>query len=109
MIHQMSKIGSAIPTSNPIPRLSTLSLFTACLPSFTNQNNIEALLYSYMLGAICYTITDMEGTEGIIMNAKHYSMNIQWSKEGQTYIVTVPELPGCKTHGDTYEEAVQNA
>lgn len=43
------------------------------------------------------------------MEAKHYSMLIQWSKEDQAYIVTVPELPGCKTHGDTYEEAVKNA
>jgi predicted RNase H-like HicB family nuclease len=38
---------------------------------------------------------------------EHYSMNIQWSEEDQAYIVTVPELPGCKTHGNTYEEAVQ--
>lgn len=38
--------------------------------------------------------------------AKHYSMIIQWSDEDQAYIVTVPELPGCKTHGYTYEEAV---
>jgi len=37
----------------------------------------------------------------------HYSMHIQWSDEDQAYIVTVPELPGCKTHGYTYEEAVQ--
>ena len=36
-------------------------------------------------------------------------MNIQWSEEDQVYIVTVPELPGCKTHGDTYEEALKNA
>jgi predicted RNase H-like HicB family nuclease len=35
-------------------------------------------------------------------------MLIQWSDEDNTYIVTVPELPGCKTHGDTYEEAVKN-
>lgn len=39
--------------------------------------------------------------------AEHYSMIIQWSEEDQAYIVTVPELPGCKTHGDTYEEAVK--
>jgi predicted RNase H-like HicB family nuclease len=38
---------------------------------------------------------------------EHYSMIIQWSEEDQAYIVTVPELPGCKTHGSTYEEAVQ--
>ena len=36
-------------------------------------------------------------------------MNIQWSDEDDAYIVTVPELPGCKTHGRTYEEAVHNA
>jgi len=36
-----------------------------------------------------------------------YSMEIIWSDEDQAYIVTVPELPGCKTHGSTYEEAVQ--
>jgi len=42
------------------------------------------------------------------MDVFHYSMFIQWSDEDNTYIVTVPELPGCKTHGDTYEEAVKN-
>jgi len=41
------------------------------------------------------------------MDTKHYSMNIQWSDEDQAYIVTVPELSGCKTHGTTYEEAVK--
>lgn len=38
---------------------------------------------------------------------EHYSMVIQWSEEDNAYIVTVPELPGCITHGDTYEEALQ--
>jgi len=42
------------------------------------------------------------------MKDLHYSMIIQWSDEDEAFIVTVPELPGCKTHGDTYEEAVQN-
>jgi len=43
------------------------------------------------------------------MNATypHYSMDIRWSDEDQAFIVTVPELPGCKTHGFTYEEAVR--
>ncbi len=36
-----------------------------------------------------------------------YSMVIEWSNEDDAYIVTVPELPGCVTHGDTYEEAVR--
>ena len=39
-------------------------------------------------------------------NYDHYTMVIQWSEEDNAYIVTVPELPGCITHGSTYEEAV---
>lgn len=42
-------------------------------------------------------------------NALRYSMRIQWSEEDQAYIVDVPELPGCTTHGATYEEAVTRA
>ena len=38
---------------------------------------------------------------------EHYSMLMEWSEEDQAYIVTVPELPGCRTHGETYEEAVR--
>ena len=38
---------------------------------------------------------------------KRYSMISQWSDEDQAYMVTVPELPGCRTHGETYEEAVK--
>ncbi len=38
---------------------------------------------------------------------EHYSMIIQWSDEDNAYIVTVPELPGCRTHGKTYEEALR--
>ena len=36
-----------------------------------------------------------------------YSMAIEWEPEGGVFVVTVPELPGCRTHGETYEEAVQ--
>ncbi|TMC21213.1 MAG: type II toxin-antitoxin system HicB family antitoxin [Chloroflexi bacterium] len=43
------------------------------------------------------------------MNAKHYSMIIQSDPRDAIYIVTVPELPGCRTHGATYEEAIKNA
>lgn len=38
-----------------------------------------------------------------------YSMFISWSEEEQTYIVSVPELPGCMADGKTLEEAVKNA
>jgi predicted RNase H-like HicB family nuclease len=45
------------------------------------------------------------------MNAQaepiRYSMIIEWEPVGGVYVVTVPELPGCRTHGRTYEEAVQ--
>ena len=37
----------------------------------------------------------------------HYSMIIQWDEDDQIFVVTVPELPGCRTHGATYEEAVK--
>ena len=38
-----------------------------------------------------------------------YSLWIRWSEEDQLYIVEVPELSGCKTHGKTYGEAVIQA
>lgn len=43
----------------------------------------------------------------MVPDNKHYSMYIRWSDEDQAYVVTVPELPGCRTHGDTYEEAAR--
>jgi len=35
-----------------------------------------------------------------------YSLVIEWSDEDELYIVTVPELPGYRTHGTTQIEAV---
>lgn len=43
------------------------------------------------------------------MNPDHYSLVIQWDSRDNIYVVTVPELPGCKTHGTTYEQAIKNA
>lgn len=43
------------------------------------------------------------------MNPARYSVVIQWSEEDQAYLARAPELPGCITHGDTYEEALKNA
>ncbi len=42
-----------------------------------------------------------------LVEDRHYSMLIEWSDEDKAYIVTVPELPGCMTHGVTYAEAVR--
>src|SRR3712207_2915888 len=38
----------------------------------------------------------------------HYSMVLEWDPRDRSYIATVPELPGCRTHGATLEEAVKN-
>jgi antitoxin HicB len=39
-----------------------------------------------------------------------YTIIIQWSEQDQCYVVTLPEWGEfCHTHGETYEEAFQNA
>jgi len=38
-----------------------------------------------------------------------YRLEINWSPEDNAYVVNVPELPGCTTHGDTRENALQMA
>jgi len=43
------------------------------------------------------------------MSKPKYAVIIQWSEEDQKYVVSLPEWGGCKTHGDTYEEAARNA
>jgi antitoxin HicB len=44
------------------------------------------------------------------MSKPKYTAIIQWSDEDECYVVSLPEWgEGCKTHGDTYEEAAKNA
>jgi predicted RNase H-like HicB family nuclease len=38
-----------------------------------------------------------------------YELIIYWSSEDEAFVVEVPELPGCKADGATYQEAVANA
>ena len=38
-----------------------------------------------------------------------YELIIYWSEEDQSFVVEVPELPGCMADGSTYHEAVANA
>ena len=38
-----------------------------------------------------------------------YELIIYWSKDDDSFIVEVPELPGCMADGKTYAEAVANA
>ncbi len=42
------------------------------------------------------------------MNAR-YELIIYWSKDDESFVVEVPELPGCMADGQTYAEAVANA
>ena len=37
-----------------------------------------------------------------------YELIIYWSEEDQSFVVEVPELPGCMADGETYEQAVAN-
>ena len=36
-----------------------------------------------------------------------YEIIIYWSKEDEAFVAKVPELPGCATHGDTQENALE--
>ena len=38
-----------------------------------------------------------------------YEIILYWSDEDKTCIAEVPELPGCLAHGQTYEQALENA
>lgn len=40
---------------------------------------------------------------------KKYEIIIFWSEEDESFIAEVPELPGCKADGSTYQEALKNA
>ncbi len=37
-----------------------------------------------------------------------YELIVWWSEKDQSYIVEVPELPGCMSDGETYEKALKN-
>lgn len=38
-----------------------------------------------------------------------YELIIYWSEEDKSFVVEVPELPGCMADGESYEQAVANA
>lgn len=38
-----------------------------------------------------------------------YETILYWSKEDDSFIAEVPELPGCMAHGASQEEALANA
>ncbi|HNW51981.1 MAG TPA: type II toxin-antitoxin system HicB family antitoxin [Prolixibacteraceae bacterium] len=42
-------------------------------------------------------------------NPYKYELIIYWSEKDNSFIVEVPELPGCMADGKSYAEAVSNA
>lgn len=38
-----------------------------------------------------------------------YEIIIYWSADDDAYVAEVPELPGCMSDGETYQEALANA
>jgi len=42
------------------------------------------------------------------MSTSKYEVVIYWSKDDQSFIAEVPELPGCAADGATYREALAN-
>ena len=43
------------------------------------------------------------------MQQQKYELIVYWSGEDETFVVDVPELPGCMAHGPSPSEAVANA
>ena len=38
-----------------------------------------------------------------------YEIIIYWDNQDKCYVVDVPELPGCKAHGSSYDKALSEA
>ncbi len=43
------------------------------------------------------------------MTETKYETIIYWDQQDEIFVVEVPELPGCKAHGRTKQEALQQA
>ncbi len=39
---------------------------------------------------------------------RKYELIVYWSEDDQSFVVEVPELPGCMADGETYQQAVAN-
>jgi predicted RNase H-like HicB family nuclease len=59
------------------------------------------------MGGATSEAVERDITEEELAEARRYSLLIQWSNEDRVYIVSVPELPGCRTHSATHIEAVE--
>lgn len=41
------------------------------------------------------------------MNVRNYEMIVWWSDENATFVVEMPELPGCLVHGTSRQGAIR--
>lgn len=48
---------------------------------------------------------DVDVTDADLAAARAYSMVVAWSPEDDAYVVSIPDLPGVHTHGDTPDVA----
>ena len=46
-------------------------------------------------------------TSDDLVVTRRYAMVIEWSEEDGVFVVTVPDLPGCRTHAATRDEAAR--
>ena len=54
-----------------------------------------------------HATTESALTADDLVATRRYAMVIEWSEEDQVFVVTVPDLPGCRTHGATRDEAAR--
>ena len=57
---------------------------------------------------ICPIICVFYGLVILLRHMKQYDLPIIVEQDKEGYFVTCPELQGCYSQGDTYEEAVSN-
>jgi predicted RNase H-like HicB family nuclease len=53
------------------------------------------------------TRADLQHDATVADTTPPYSMLLEWDSVDRIFVVSVPELPGCHTHGATYEEAAR--
>ena len=54
-----------------------------------------------------HVATENTLTANDLAAARRYAMVIEWSEEDDVFVVTVPDLQGCRTHGATRDEAAR--
>ena len=47
--------------------------------------------------------------EAALIRMYKYEMIIYWDNQDKCYVADVPELPGCKAHGTSYDKALLKA